>query len=78
MPPVSGMAADSSAKASAPHSTMRPPRIHTPIMKTGSGTRAAMPAGERKMPPPMVMPMTRPMELQSPSRRSSVVMVPAL
>jgi hypothetical protein len=33
-----------------------------------------MPAGVRKMPPPIVMPMTRPIELHSPSLRSSVAM----
>ena len=38
----------------------------------GSGTRVAMPAGVRKMPPPMVMPMTMPIELQSPRRRTRV------
>ena len=72
MPPVSGIDADSSANASAPQSTITPPSTHTPSISTGSGTRVAMPAGVRKMPPPMVMPMTRPIELQSPSLRTSV------
>src|SRR5688572_11616087 len=40
----------------------------------GSGTRVAMPAGVRKIPPPMVMPMTIPIELQSPRRRTRVGM----
>ena len=40
--------------------------------QTGSGTRVAMPAGVRKMPPPIVMPITRPIELKRPSRRTSV------
>jgi hypothetical protein len=66
------MAAESSANASAPHSTMTPPSTQTPSMKTGSGTRVAMPAGVRKMPPPIVMPITRPIELRRPSRRTRV------
>ena len=72
MPPVSGIDAESSAKASAPHRTISPPRTQTPSIHTGSGTRVAMPAGVRKMPPPMVMPITRPIELQRPSRRTRV------
>ena len=72
MPPVSGIDAESSANASAPHSTITPPSTQTPIIHTGSGTRVAMPAGVRKMPPPIVMPMTRPIELQRPSLRTSV------
>ena len=72
MPPVSGMAADSSAKASAPQSTIRPPSTQTPSMNTGSGTRVAMPAGVRKMPPPIVMPITRPIELHRPNLRTRV------
>ena len=72
MPPVSGIDAESSANASAPHSTISPPSTQTPIINTGSGTRVAMPAGVRKMPPPMVMPITRPIELKRPSLRTSV------
>ena len=37
MPPVSGIDADSSANASAPHSTMMPPSIQTPIISIGIG-----------------------------------------
>ena len=74
MPPVSGIDADSSANDNAPHSTITPPRIQTPIIQTGSGTRSAMPAGVRKMPPPIVMPITRPIELTSPSERTSFAM----
>ena len=47
----------------------------TPIIRTGSGTRVAMPAGVRKMPPPIVMPITRPIELKRPSLLTSVAMV---
>jgi len=36
-----------------------------------------MVAGVRKIPDPMVMPMTRPMEDQSPRRRTSCPSVPA-
>ncbi len=72
MPPVSGIDADSSANASAPHSTITPPSTQTPSIHIGSGTRVAMPAGVRKMPPPIVMPMTRPIELKRPSLRTSV------
>ncbi len=75
MPPVSGIDADNSANASAPHSTINPPSTHTPIIRTGSGTRVAMPAGVRKMPPPIVMPITRPIELKRPSLLTSVAMV---
>src|SRR5918993_3299926 len=74
MPPVSGIDADSSANASAPQRTIRPPTIQTASIMVGSGTRVAMPAGVRKIPPPMVMPMTIPIELQSPRRRTSVGM----
>ena len=74
MPPVSGIAADNSANASAPHMTITPPSTHTPSMNSGSGTRSAMLAGVRKMPPPMVMPMTRPIELHNPSERTSFAM----
>ncbi len=72
MPPVSGIDAESSANASAPQRTINPPSTHTPSIHTGSGTRVAMLAGVRKMPPPMVMPMTRPIELHRPSLRTSV------
>ena len=36
---------------------------------SGSGTFCAMPAGDRKMPEPIVMPMTSATELQRPSVR---------
>ena len=72
-PPVCGRAAESSATDSAPHSEMTPPASHTPSMASGSGTRAAMLAGVRKMPEPMARPTTTPIALQNPSRRASVV-----
>ena len=74
MPPVSGIEAESSANDNAPHSTITPPRTQTPIIQIGSGTRSAMPAGVRKMPPPIVMPITSPIELNSPSERTSLAM----
>ena len=72
MPPVSGIEADSSANARAPQRTMMPPRIQTASIIVGSGTREAMPAGVRKMPPPIVMPMTMPIELSRPRLRTSL------
>ena len=46
-----------------------------PKASTSDPARAsAMPAGVRKIPPPMVMPMTMPIELQSPRRRTRVGM----
>ncbi len=77
MPPVSGIDAESSAKARAPHRTIKPPSTHTPIINIGSGTRVAMPAGVRKMPPPIVMPITRPIELHKPSLRTRVAAMSA-
>jgi len=41
-------------------------------MATGPGKRVATPAGERKMPDPMVDPMRTAVALQNPSRRWSV------
>ena len=41
-------------------------------MGTGPGNLSAMPAGERKMPEPMVDPITTAIALQSPRRRSRV------
>src|SRR5712691_3571120 len=60
-----------SASESVPDSVTTPPRIHTESIRGGFGTRAAMLAGVRKIPDPMVTPMTMPIELHRPSRRSS-------
>src|SRR5262245_8270015 len=72
MPPVSGSAAASSANESAPQRTINPPSTQTANIQAGSGTRAAIDAGVRKIPLPIVMPMTMPTEVQKPRRRSSV------
>src|SRR3989442_7363249 len=50
---------------------MAPPSSQTLIISIGSGTRVAMTAGVRKMPDPIVMPTTMPMELKRPSRLAS-------
>ena len=60
-----------SAIDKAPHNVMAPPSSQTLIISIGSGTRVAMTAGVRKMPDPIVMPTTMPMELQRPSRLAS-------
>src|SRR5207237_6071444 len=68
-PPERGNIAASSAYVSAPHSASSPPRTQTKSMSAGSGTRPAITAGVRKMPPPMVEPTSTATALQSPSRR---------
>jgi hypothetical protein len=68
---VCGSDPASSATDKAPHIVIAPPRTQTLIINMGSGTRVAMPAGVRKMPEPIVMPTTMPMELQRPRRRTS-------
>src|SRR5204863_8341682 len=72
-PPAFGSDAASSAIDSAPHIVTAPPRPQTASIVSGSGTRAAMAAGVRKMPEPIVMPMTNPIELQKPRRRLSCI-----
>jgi len=47
------------------------PKIHTPNIGSGAGTRSAMIAGVRKMPPPMVEPTSTATALHRPSRRGS-------
>ena len=71
MPPVCGKAPATSASVSAPHSATMPPAIQTPNSGSGPGSRRAIPAGVRKMPEPIVMPMTTAIALHSPSRRGS-------
>jgi hypothetical protein len=65
MPPVCGMAAESSANARAPQRTMSPPTTQTASMRIGSGTRVAMLAGLEAIAPPIVMLMTIPTERQT-------------
>jgi len=70
-PPVAGNDAASSATESAPHSAITPPTSQTPSIADALGTRAAIVAGVRKIPEPIVMPITMPTELQKPRRRLS-------
>jgi hypothetical protein len=48
-----------------------PPAIHTPNKGKGPGSFLAIPAGVRKIPDPIVMPMTTATALHRPSRRGS-------
>ena len=58
MPPASGMAAPSSAKATAPKKLNMPPMTQTASIRSGAGTAAAISDGDRKMPEPTTPPMT--------------------
>ena len=71
MPPVCGKAPAISANVRAPQSASAPPTTHTESSGTGPGSRSVMLAGERKMPEPIVVPMTTATALQSPNRRGS-------
>src|SRR5215831_17152758 len=71
IPPVSGNAPATSASVSAPQSATTPPAIQTPKRGSGPGRRFVTLAGVRKMPDPIVMPMTTAMALHSPRRRGS-------
>src|SRR6476469_8580260 len=73
IPPVAGSSPDSSASVSAPHSANSPPATHTDISGSGPGSLAAMPAGERKIPEPIVDPTSTATALQRPSCRVSEV-----
>src|SRR5262249_32730534 len=73
IPPVSGKAPATSASVSAPQSATTPPAIQTPKSGTGPGSRFVTLAGVRKMPEPIVMPMTTAMALHRPRRRGSSV-----
>src|ERR1700723_946477 len=70
-PPVSGKAPAISASVSAPQRANRPPIAQTASMGPGPGNRAAMPAGDRKIPEPMVDPTSTATALQRPRRRTS-------
>jgi hypothetical protein len=50
---------------------MSPPTTQSSSMSVGSGTFCAMPAGDRKMPEPIVMPITSATELQRPNVRGN-------
>ena len=71
MPPVAGIALASSAIVNAPQSAKTPPATHAINIGPGPGSRSAMPAGDRKIPEPIVEPITTAIALQSPMRRWS-------
>jgi hypothetical protein len=71
IPPVSGNAPATSANVSAPHIATMPPAIQTMNTAAGPGRRFVTLAGVRKIPEPIVMPMTTAMQLHSPSLRGS-------
>src|SRR5574338_1453069 len=71
MPPVFGKLLATSARASAPHIARTPPTTHTSSIGPGPGSRPAIPAGDRKIPDPIVMPTTIITALRSPRRRGS-------
>src|SRR5664280_2793163 len=71
IPPVFGRALATSASVSAPQIAKSPPAAHTHSMGSGPGSFAAMSAGERKIPEPIVEPMTTATALQSPRVRCS-------
>jgi hypothetical protein len=66
------MAAASSASERAPQTVITPPAAHKPNTTSGAATLAATPAGDRKIPEPIVMPTTIAAALQIPSVRGSV------
>src|SRR5579863_1796482 len=70
-PPVSGKAPAISASVSAPQRANSPPIAHTASMGPGPGNRVAIPAGERKIPDPIVEPTSTATALHRPSRRTS-------
>ena len=72
MPPVRGSALAISAIVSAPQIAKIPPTTHAISIGSGPGNLSAIPAGERKMPEPMVDPITTAIALHSPMLRWSV------
>src|SRR3954471_22544777 len=71
MAPVWGNAPATSASASAPQSAGAPPTTQTVSRGSGPGKRVAILAGDRKMPEPIVVPMTTATALHKPRRRGS-------
>ena len=59
MPPASGIAAPSSASDRAPSIVRTPPMTQTPSIHPDVRTARAISDGTRKMPEPMIVPMTR-------------------
>src|SRR5689334_7752708 len=69
MPPVFGNVLATSASASAPHMASKPPTTQTDSIAPGPGSRFAIPAGDRKIPDPIVMPTTTVIAPNRPRRR---------
>src|SRR5687768_4224691 len=70
-PPVRGKAPATSAMVSAPQSAKIPPMTQIERKGSGPGSLSAIPAGERKMPEPIVEPTRTATALHKPSRRGS-------
>src|SRR6202140_2387298 len=70
-PPASGMAAPSSAKDNAPKMDRIAPTIHAAKTTETVGPSRAISAGFRKMPVPIMVPMTMAAEAHAPSPRTS-------
>src|SRR5678816_1759466 len=73
IPPVAGSSPDSSASVSAPHRANNPPATHTAMSGSGPGSLSVTPAGERKIPEPIVDPTSTATALQRPSWRVRVL-----
>src|SRR4051812_9842119 len=72
-PPTSGRRCASSAYTNAPASAITPPAIQTPSMRDGAERCCATTAGLRKMPAPMMPPITIIVASKTPSRLESPV-----
>src|SRR5438046_940710 len=68
-PPASGVAAPSSAIERAPARESAPPVTHMAMSAPTLPTRAATSCGTRKMPEPMIVPMTMAVEPSRPTAR---------
>src|SRR4051794_20069216 len=69
MPPVFGYSPASSARVSAPHNTKIPPPTQIAASGSGPGNLSAIPAGDRKIPDPIVDPTRTATALHIPRRR---------
>src|SRR5215813_12342750 len=68
-PPVAGIIAPSSAYASAPKKESTPVKIHAPTIHAAEGRLRATRLGTRKIPAPMMVPVTIAAESRRPSLR---------
>src|SRR5512133_334292 len=75
-PPVAGQAPPSSAQASAPKKVAAPAKVQTPTISGMEPRLCATRLGTRKMPPPMMIPMTMATESARPSRRGRSCDIP--